>query len=182
MNDILDGSSPRGGWFRWGRIAVAMVAIGLLAAACSSSPSTANSPSRSNSTYAKALAYSRCMRAHGMTSFPDPNSNGTYTAIGSSTADPSNGNPAAKAGALSACRSLNPGGGTTSPQQAQATFTMALRFAQCMRAHGIRNFPDPVTAGGSPRLTIPSGVNIQSPTFQAAQRACQAYQPAQGAP
>lgn len=46
-----------------------------------------------------------------------------------------------------------------------------IKFARCMRAHGVPNFPDPGAGGG---INIPdsSGVNPRSPAFQSAQRAC----------
>jgi hypothetical protein len=46
------------------------------------------------------------------------------------------------------------------------------RFSACMRSHGVRNFPDPSSGGG---LTIdPSmGIDPNSATFKAAQKACQ---------
>jgi hypothetical protein len=45
------------------------------------------------------------------------------------------------------------------------------KFSACMRAHGVRNFPDPSSGGG---LTIGpgTGINPESPTFQAAEKAC----------
>ncbi|MBV8429676.1 MAG: hypothetical protein JO244_00825 [Solirubrobacterales bacterium] len=44
-----------------------------------------------------------------------------------------------------------------------------IRFSDCMRAHGLANFPDPGSGGG---IQIPNGVNPQAPAFQAAQNAC----------
>jgi hypothetical protein len=46
------------------------------------------------------------------------------------------------------------------------------RFSRCMRSHGVRNFPDPSAEGG---LTINPGMGIDpnSATFKAAERACQ---------
>ena len=61
-------------------------------------------------------------------------------------------------------------------QQLQA---QALQFAQCMRAHGVPNFPDPkvsgntVEIGGGPN----SGIDPNSSTFQAAQQACASLLP-----
>jgi hypothetical protein len=52
--------------------------------------------------------------------------------------------------------------------------TRLLNFSKCMRRHGIPDFPDP---GGNGALSIQgnqgSDLNPDSPTFQAAQRACQ---------
>ena len=46
-----------------------------------------------------------------------------------------------------------------------------LRFAKCMRSHGVPNFPDPGTAGGI-QISPGSGLDPQSPAFQAARNAC----------
>jgi hypothetical protein len=60
----------------------------------------------------------------------------------------------------------------------------ALRFAQCMRANGVPNFPDPSSsgggiaisssqsAGGGRTLTV-NGVPVDAPAFQTAQQKCQ---------
>lgn len=52
-------------------------------------------------------------------------------------------------------------------------------YAQCMRAHGIRSFPNPVD--GHITLTPASGINLSSPSFEAASRACASLGPS-GAP
>lgn len=52
-----------------------------------------------------------------------------------------------------------------------------IKFADCMRAHGVPNFPDPAAGGG---VQIPNGVNPQSPAFEAAQGACQKLMPGPG--
>lgn len=44
----------------------------------------------------------------------------------------------------------------------------ALANAGCMRSHGVPNFPDPTTSG----IVHLRGVDLSSPAFQAAQRAC----------
>ncbi|HZO77423.1 MAG TPA: hypothetical protein VFB39_05215 [Solirubrobacteraceae bacterium] len=52
-----------------------------------------------------------------------------------------------------------------------------LKFADCMRSHGVSNFPDPSHGGG---IQIPNGVNPSSPAFQAAQNACSKLLPGGG--
>jgi hypothetical protein len=42
-------------------------------------------------------------------------------------------------------------------------------YAQCMRYHGVPNFPDPRASGG---LVIPDDINPESPAFRSAQQAC----------
>jgi hypothetical protein len=54
----------------------------------------------------------------------------------------------------------------------------AQAFSQCMRSHGIRDFPDPNAQG---QIQLQAGPNSDlgpdNPTFQAAQRACQSLFP-----
>jgi hypothetical protein len=69
------------------------------------------------------------------------------------------------AAALAACGSGGISGGTTTGPDAGA----GLRFAQCMRAHGVPNFPDPSSGVGFQRG---SGIDAQSPAFQTAQTGC----------
>jgi hypothetical protein len=46
-----------------------------------------------------------------------------------------------------------------------------LRYAQCMRAHGVPNYPDPGGAASGPSFAG-SGLDVGSPAFKAAQQAC----------
>lgn len=50
----------------------------------------------------------------------------------------------------------------------------AVAYADCMRSHGVQNFPDASSGGG---LAVPSTVNTQSPTYLSARRACAKLQP-----
>jgi hypothetical protein len=69
------------------------------------------------------------------------------------------------------------GGTTTKPGVDQV-----VKFADCMRAHGVPSFPDP-TSGGPIRIGGPgSGIDSRSPAFQAALRACRKLQPGGGGP
>jgi hypothetical protein len=67
-------------------------------------------------------------------------------------------------------------GGSTSPQDTAANNSKALQFAQCMRAHGVPNFPDPqfqTGPNGSVGVRISgAGVNPNSPAFHAAAKDC----------
>ena len=69
-------------------------------------------------------------------------------------------------------------GGPKDPAQA---YSQALQFSKCMRQHGLPNFPDPTSSGGGVQLSLSgAGANPSSPAFQAAQRACQRFQPGIG--
>jgi hypothetical protein len=67
---------------------------------------------------------------------------------------------------------------TTLPPGAstQKHFQQALKFSQCMRSHGITNFPDPGSTGGI-EISSSSGINPNNAQFAAAQKACRKYMP-----
>jgi hypothetical protein len=135
-------------------------------------------PSASNDTgYDTMLKFSQCMRSHGLASFPDPvqQSGGgvSLTMKKGSGADPDS-QPFKAAEA--ACRKFAPRRGTGEPMPA-AEQQRFLRYSQCMRAHGVPQFPDPKFSGDGVQLRLPRGVGPDSPSLQAAQRACRSLQP-----
>jgi hypothetical protein len=84
----------------------------------------------------KAVKFAECVRAHGVPHFPDPGASG----------DINFGVDVSKAvftAAVNACKSLEPPGSLSS-QRSTTQQSAALRFAQCVRAHGVPDFPDPV--------------------------------------
>ena len=96
------------------------------------------------------LAFSRCMRWNGVPSFPDPLP-GQVTAkfpgaqdLGVSTS--------LYQTAQNACRHLLPNGGSA-PNQAEVQRELSgmRSFTQCMRSHGVPDWPDPaVDSQGRP--------------------------------
>jgi hypothetical protein len=62
----------------------------------------------------------------------------------------------------------------------QKSISAIYRFAACMRAHGVPNFPDPKVTqrpgGGSVAQAVPSQA-VGTPAFNAAQKACQGILP-----
>jgi len=54
-----------------------------------------------------------------------------------------------------------------------------IRFADCMRSHGVPNFPDP-SAGGGIQISSSSGIDPRSPAFQSAQSECSKLLPGGG--
>ena len=133
-----------------------------------------------------ALAYSRCMRSHGVPDFPDPNSKGEITLEASpgSGSDLQPDAPQFKR-ADQACKALMPGP-PGSPAQQRKDFAQALKFAKCMRAHGLRKFPDPQPPGSGPQSASKNGKSgdlgfaPDSPQFKKAQQACQSLAPGGG--
>jgi hypothetical protein len=131
--------------------ALAVVAlISLISAGCgSNAPSetgTASSSGSGSSAGAggtkkatdqdKAVKFAACIREHGVPHFPDPNAKGEFV-FGIDVS------PAVWRKAVDACKDLQPPGalsGKRSPKQQSA----ALRFAECIRKNGVKDFPDPV--------------------------------------
>jgi hypothetical protein len=86
--------------------------------------------------------------------------------------------------ALAGCGAAAGGGGpTASGGGGGKGYDDAVKFSQCMRAHGVPNFPDPVRQGNRVELTIQKGQGVDpgSAQFKAAQRACRSLAPGGGA-
>jgi hypothetical protein len=76
---------------------------------------------------------------------------------------------------------LAPCGSSTKPGMAGANdHAIGVKFASCMRAHGVPSFPDP-EAGAGVQIPLSLAVN-PSPAFTSAQRACEHLVPAGGSP
>jgi hypothetical protein len=117
------------------------------------------------------------MRAHGVTNFPDPLPGGGFPR-GSGIEQSS----LAFQTVQKACiYSLRAGGSRRAPTLTDRA--AMLRFARCMRAHRVPNFPDPVTPSEVPRnmdvlvqggmmFPVGSSIDPQSPAFQEAASAC----------
>ncbi len=172
MNDKAGGSRSLR---RAGALAVVAAAVAVLTAACGGSPSSsAGSASTGSATYRAELAFAQCMRTHGVPNFPDPNPSGGFSVSGQLNGNPSG--PAAQA--HNACRHLLPSGSATTGTGSvtQAQLNQALKIAQCLRAHGEPNFPDPAVVNGSLNFTVQPGV-LGSARFQAAVKACRSLIP-----
>ena len=163
---------PRRAWPPAARTATAVIAtasLALLAAACSGSPSSTSTGGSSNangSANSRLVAYSQCMRSHGLPNFPDP-AGGVPPKV---TAQELGVSSSRLQAAQGACQHLLPatGGSLTasSLQQCylagvcpQALVQQALsagrEFAQCMRSHGAPDWPDPtLDSQGRPLFNI----------------------------
>ena len=126
------------------------------------------------------LAFSRCMRDHGIQDFPDPDSNGGLALTGTPGGDLDRNNPQFQA-AQAACKHLLPNGGQPPSDQDPQRREKRLAYAKCMRDHGIRDFPDPDSNGA---LSIQAGAGSDlapdNPQFQTADKACQHLLPGGG--
>jgi hypothetical protein len=157
---------------RWGVPAIVLAGAGLLAAACGGDGSPA---STAQTAYQKSLAYSQCMRGHGVAGFPDPQPNG---AILTGPQDHlAQGSPQFVAANKACQHLLPPVHPMTAAQQHEAT-VQALKFVACMRSHGLPGMADPVVSATGINIQIPTGIKPNSPVFQSAQRACRKLVPA----
>jgi hypothetical protein len=95
---------------------------------------------------------------------------------GSSGIDPSS--PQFKA-AEKRCQSLEPPGWQPTPQQEAAIYQQAFEFADCMRRHGLRDFPNPTLSNGVVALNVRGhgDLDFNSPFFQRALKACKSSLP-----
>jgi hypothetical protein len=79
--------------------------------------------------------------------------------------------------ALAACGSA----GKPTASGSSRSSAAFLRYSECMRARGVPNFPDP-PAGGGIHITASSGLDPESPAFQAAMQTCRKLLPGGGPP
>jgi hypothetical protein len=160
-------------------LALAALAAVVLAA-CGGGSSDDPGQSQSAKAQKAGIAFARCMRAHGV-DIADPKGPGlSFHVTGHNTAQ--------MEAAQKACGHFLQG--TVKPPSAAEQAKVrdnALKFAKCMRAHGV-DFPDPRFSGGKIMMEVPGAgggkPNPNDPTLQAAQRVCQHFMgpPPPGAP
>src|ERR1700685_420482 len=171
-------------------ILAAAVGLALLTAACGGSPSSTGSSGPSNgSANSRLVAYSQCMRSHGVPNFPDP-AGGAPPKVTAQGLGISRSQPQVPQGA---CQHLLPAAGgsldASSIQQCylagvcpQALVQQALsagrELARCMRSHGVPYWPDPtLDAQGRPLFNI-NVPRPQPPQITAAGDECTRLDPA----
>jgi hypothetical protein len=126
----------------------ALAIVALISAGCGSSApsgtgtvsSTATSGAKSVTDQDKAVKFAECIREHGVHDFPDPDAKGEFQ-YGVSVS------PAVWTKAVDACKDLQPPG-SLSAKRTPKQLSASLRFAQCVRDNGVKDFPDP--ANGEP--------------------------------
>jgi hypothetical protein len=202
MEDVEEtGRKPVRRWLRPALVgALAVLVIGLVAGAYALGVSGSKGDGKAaaatpsvDPTYARALAFVQCLRKNGVPNFPEPDSAGRVGVHPDSGIDL---NGATYKQAEAACKTLAPNGqrqdpgagvagGTGSGPPAPVGSGSAVpggqshpevaQYVTCMRTHGQPDFPEPNADG------MFTGLDLSSPQFKAAQKACQKYLPA-GAP
>jgi hypothetical protein len=120
-------------------VAVALVAS--ISAGCGSNAPSGTGTTSSGATtkltaQEKAVKFAECMRANGVPHFPDPDPKGDFNF----------GVDVSKevfTKAVAACKALQPPG-SLSAKRTPKEQAASLRFARCVRDHGVKDFPDPV--------------------------------------
>jgi hypothetical protein len=114
--------------------------VALIGAGCGSNPPsgtrTAGRADKRLTARDKAVKFAECIRAHGVSDFPDPNAKNDFEYGVSVT-------PAVWKKATTACKDLQPPG-TLSSKRTPVQQSAGLRFARCIRDNGVKDFPDPV--------------------------------------
>ena len=143
----------------------------------SADPGASSSPNASKDPEEALLAFTRCMREHGI-DMPDPqqagDGGGMVLELGEGEEPPFEDEDFQKAD--EACRhhlegaGLGPAGGGELPPEAEEAM---LAFARCMREHGI-DMPDP-QGGGLIQRPGDAGFDPRSEEFQKAEEACREH-------
>jgi hypothetical protein len=169
-------------------VLAATVGLLLLTAACGSGGSSASSTSSTSSTSSSGtggvsaayvsdkLGFARCLRAHGVPDYPDPNASGQ---------EPPNSkqlifSPQGQA-AVGACSSWSNRIQNDVAAGNQAVMGEYVRFAHCMRTHGLPGFPDPMNAEGRVEFVLSAsqdGFDPHSPQVLAKAHQCESVLPA----
>jgi hypothetical protein len=136
--------------------ALAPIVLAALISACGSSApagtgatgagSSGNNGNITAANAAKGVRFAACMRSNGVSQFPDPGASGKLTIDAVANGSSLDTRTPAFQQALSACKQLEPAGFMGSPRSSQQQ-QAGLRFAQCIRANGVKDFPDPLPNG-----------------------------------
>jgi hypothetical protein len=158
---------------------ILVAAVALLATGCGSKSSSGVANVASGTTTGAATvtaqngpnAFSQCMRANGVPSFPDPQHfpDGSVKLI----IRRGSGSPRFRT-AMSACNHLLPSRGaqTQSDQQTRTQIADELSFARCMRRRGVSRFPDPTASGLTVAMVQAQGIDVHSPQVLRVIQAC----------
>lgn len=170
-------------------VAPALIGLALAAAACGGGSPEAGVASLGTTTTVapggmatggsssggELVEYARCMRSHGVVSFPDSasfgSSDGFKTAKGqmAQISKREASSPTFDAAQRSCAKYYGPP--TASPTKVSPQeMVRLLAVSRCMRAHGVPNFPDPNPTTGE--LAAPAGIDRSSPQVLAALRSC----------
>lgn len=171
---------PSHGVRRAGVLAVA-AGLALLTAACGAgtpsagSTSSAGTGGASSAYVSDKLGFARCLRAHGVPNYPDPNAAGQEPANTKQLIFTPQGQAA-----VGACSSWGDRIRNDVSAQNQVVRVEYVRFAECMRSHGLPDFPGPVYAEGRVEFVLSAsqdGFDPHSPQVLAKAHQCESVLP-----
>jgi hypothetical protein len=147
MSDIAARPMRR----HWLPVAALLAVTVLVLAGCGGSPSSAGTGGSTDSS--SAVAFSACMRSHGLAEFPDPDSHGNLPKV---TPQQLGVGESRFQSVENVCAHLL----QPSTVGARNTLNGMVAFARCMRSHAIRNWPDPTfDSNGQPVFDLRGQVN-----------------------
>jgi hypothetical protein len=153
-----------------------------LAACGSNGPTTTTSANNGSGAQGNgvnaAYRFSACMRAHGVSKFPDPvvHKSAGSESVGIRVTPGETSSPTFES-AQKACNGILPQANNSnngpSPAQQQQRTQEFVAFAQCLRSHGYTKFPDPDAQGElQPQTIAASGINVHAPGFFTTAKGC----------
>jgi hypothetical protein len=151
------------------RALAALAMVALIGAGCGTS--TSGGVSNSATGREKAVKFAECMRDNGVSEFPDPDGSGELTIDGVANGSGLDPSSAAFEKAQRACKDLEPPGFTGRKRSTQQQEN-ALKFAQCIRENGVKDFPDPaegeplVDTRRIPSTDRPGGMEVLNAAMQ----------------
>jgi hypothetical protein len=119
----------------------ALAMIALIGAGCGGNDSSGGNTTAANQE--KAVKFAQCMRENGVSQFPDPDASGELTIDGVLNGSSIDSDSPTWAGAIAACKDLQPPGFTGAGERSADEQDAALEFALCIRENGVEDFPDP---------------------------------------
>jgi hypothetical protein len=183
MSPVRTSASAR----RWLLVSLAAVMLGAGLSACGSSSSASGATAGAggasgsgNSRTQARLNLAKCFRAHGL-NVPDPSTGGGAAGGGGVFRALQGYSQAQVQAATTACKSYMSAAfpqTNLSPAQRAQVQQQLVKFAQCMRSHGV-NVPDPTfnSGGGFGFRRAFGSVDRNSPAFQTASKACASVRP-----
>jgi hypothetical protein len=146
----------------------ALAMVTLIGAGCSSE----NTGSGGTKTSTKGMRFAECMRDNGVTEFPDPDASGELTIDGVLNGSSLDSSTPVWKEAMATCKDLQPPGFTGDDNVTASEQDARLEFAQCIRDHGVKDFPDPakgdplVDTRRIPSSAEPGGMDVLNAAMQ----------------
>jgi hypothetical protein len=135
-----------------------------LGSTATTSPNTAFTPKGNSGSPSVQLRYEQCMQTHGVPNFPESGPNAVAEMKQIDLNSPK------FLLAMKTCEKLLPKDVISPPAESPKVQAEALKFTNCMRSHGMTNWPEPLPGGDY--VAAATGASANSPVYQRAAKAC----------